>query len=141
MYHYQQDTWDKIRDKDGNLLVSKYFYGSQAVDDYLFRNPKSLPLYGHLARKILMHYAGEYYNPHTIHLTMEPHIRMLIKSFVEYKVFYKIKGYDWELIDHFFRKVVDDYYNLGLKYDQAVIDRGYGLEFTAPALIDYKKPV
>lgn len=131
---------ESFRDKEGVLVSSKYVYGDRYRDHYLLRDNESLPLYAHLARKLLMHYAKEHYNPHTICITQEPRVRRLIKQLVEYKVMHRMKGYDWEWIDHFFKKAVGEYYDLKLPYDQARIDQGFAPEYRATIEYDYKRP-
>jgi len=124
MYKYEQKFVDTFRDKDGVLECSKYFYGSAYADEFLFNDPKSLPRFGHLARKALMHYLGEHYNPHhdaTIH---EPFIRLLIKGSIEYRIEHKTIGHDWEFIDNFLRKVISDLYGVPIPYDNARIKMG-----------------
>lgn len=132
MYRYELSIADTVRDADGRLSSANYFYGSQARDDYLLRDPESLPRFGHLARKALMHYAREHYNPHTITVTQEPFMRDLIKGLIDYKIRYKRPCYDWEWIDHFFKKVVSEHYNLGLDVDEARIDKGFAPPYKAP---------
>lgn len=131
---------ESFRDKNGILASSKYVYGCGYRDKYLLHDPGSLPLYGHLARKALMHYAREHYNPHTICITMEPKLRRIIKDLVEYKVMNRTKGYDWQWIDNYFKKTVGDYYKLDLPYDQAMIDQGFAQEFQAMIEMDYQRP-
>lgn len=130
---------ESFRDKNGNLASANYVYGCAYRDRYLLHDPESLPLYGALARKVLMHYAGENYNPNTICITMEPKLRRAIKDLVEYKVFHRT-GYDWQWIDNYFKKSISDYYNLNLPYDQERIDQGFAPEFQPAFPIDYKRP-
>ena len=132
---------ESFRDKNGVLNSSKYFYGCAYRDRYLLNDPESLPLYGHLARKVLMHYAGNLYNPHTLCITMEPKLRRIIKDLVEYKVMNRTKGYDWQWIDAYFKKTISDYFDLKLPYDQATIDRGFAPEFRPAIEMDYLRPV
>ncbi len=132
---------DHPNDRKAALDAGQYFYGSEYRDEYLLCDPKSLLRYGHLARKVLMHYAGDHYNPHTICITQEPFIRLLIKGFIEYKVVYKTGGYDWEMIDNFFKKVVSDYYKLNLPYDEKVLKRQFKPEFRAQFLNHENRPV
>ena len=130
---------ESFRDKNGNLVSSKYVYGCAYRDRYLLHDPASLPLYGTLARKVLMHYAGEHYNPHTIHITMEPKLRGAIKDLVAYKVMNRTQ-YDWQWIDNYFKKTISDYYGLSLPYDQERIDRGFAPEFQPAFAPDFRRP-
>ena len=66
-----------------------YLYGSAIDDDILLRNPKYLPRYRHLARKVLMHYAGDLYNPHVHGLVHEPFLRAFIKDVIAFKIFHR----------------------------------------------------
>ena len=110
----------------------KWLYGSELRDRMLLQNPATLSRYGHLARKALFHYAGENYNPHTISIMSEVHIRTLIQWTIEYKVQGRCKGYDWELIDNFFMKVVYGELDLTLPSDFKKIDREVLPEFRSP---------
>ncbi len=124
MYKYERSSWETVKDKDGVLLCAKYFYGCQFSDNFLFHDPESLPRFGHLARKALMHYLGDHYNPHKDATINEPFIRLLIKGFIAYRIEHKSLGHDWEYIDHFFKKVIGDLYGVPLVYDQNRIDQG-----------------
>ena len=124
MYKYEQSFWDTFRDKNGVLECSKWFYGCEYSDQFLFRDPKSLPRFGHLARKTLSHYLGDHYNPHKHALINEPFIRQIIQGFIQYKIDHKTIGYDREFIDNFFKKMIGDLYGVPLEYDQKRIDQG-----------------
>jgi hypothetical protein len=124
MYKYEQSFGDTFKDKDGIPLSATYFYGSEYSDDFLFRDPESLPRFGHLARKALMHYLGDHYNPHKSAITNEPFIRLLIKGFIEYRMTHKTIGHDREYIDNFLKKVIGDLYGVPLEYDQQRINQG-----------------
>lgn len=104
---------------------SNYFYGSFTDDHYMFKDPKSLPLYGPLARKALLHYLGGQYNPREVPAYVEEIIRDYIKSWVEYKIMYRTGGYDWQWIDHFLRKFIGNMRDLNLEYDQNIISAGF----------------
>lgn len=127
-------------DKREFLQSAQYFYGCPYKDRYMLHTPESLPLYRHLARKMFLYYAREHYNPHTIAVSLETYVRNLIKGLVEYKISYRTKAYDWEWIDHFFRKLVSDYYDLSLPYDLKRIEQGFAPEFTAPIVPDFGRP-
>lgn len=124
MYKYEQSFWDTFRDKHGVLESSKWFYGCEYSDNFLFNDPKSLPRFGHLARKTLMHYLGDHYNPHKDATLHEPFIRGLIQGFIEYKIEHKTIGHDWEFIDNFLRKVIGNLYGVPIPYDQRRIELG-----------------
>ncbi|MEO7881292.1 hypothetical protein [Mucilaginibacter sp.] len=124
MYKYEQSFWDTFRDKNGVLECSKWFYGCQYSDQFLFHEPKSLPRFGHLARKALMHYLGDHYNPHKDATIHEPFIRLLIQGFIEYRIQHKTIGHDRDYIDNFLKKVIGDLYRVPLEYDQRRIDQG-----------------
>ncbi len=103
-----------------------YIYGSERRDRVL-NEPEYLPRYAALGRKVLSYYGGEHYNPHTVDLGTERFIRTLIQSFIEKKVFYKQREYDWEYIDHFFRDAVGFELKINIPYDQSILDRGLSL--------------
>ncbi|OJW12501.1 hypothetical protein [Mucilaginibacter sp. 44-25] len=124
MYKYERSFWETFRDKNGELECSKWFYGDEYSDEYLFNDSQSLPRFGHLARKALMHYLGDHYNPHKSAITNEPFIRQLIQGFIEYRIQHKTSGYDWAFIDNFLKKVIGDLYGVPLAYDQHRIDQG-----------------
>ena len=124
MYKYELSFWDTFRDKNGVLERSKWFYGDRYSDDLLFRDPKSLPRFGHLVRKALMHYLGDHYNPHKDATLHEPFLRQLIQGFIEYHIQHRTSGYDWAFIDNFLKKVIGDLYGVSLTYDQQRIDQG-----------------
>lgn len=124
MYKYELSVMDTIKDKDGVPLSARYFYGSEYCDNYLFNDPKSLPRFGHLARKALMHYLGDLYNPHRGATMNEPFIRLLIQGFIEYRIRHKTIGHDWEHIDNFLKKVIGDLYDVSIPYDRARVEMG-----------------
>lgn len=124
MIKYEPSFWDTIRDENGELECSKWFYGSSYCDEFLFKDPKSLPRFGHLARKALMHYLGDHYNPHQSPISNEPFIRLLIKGMIEYRIEHKTIGYDWDYIDNFLKQVISDLYGVPLKYDLSRIKQG-----------------
>lgn len=120
--------------------AARYFYGCAYKDKYLLYDPASLPRYGYLARKVLSHYLGDQYNPHTIPMEVEYHFRLYIKEMIEYKIMYRTKGYDWQWIDHFFRKAVCAYFDFDIAYDMKLLDRGLDPAFSAPVLTNYELP-
>jgi hypothetical protein len=100
-----------------------YLYGSAINDDILSQREKYLPRYAHLARKVLMHYAGEAYNPHLHGLTHEPFLRSMIKDIIAFKVFHRTE-YDWEWLDNAFRRYVNGCFGTSLPFDQERLDAG-----------------
>lgn len=124
MYKYEPSVMDLVKDKNGIPLSAKYFYGSEYADAFLFHDPESLPRFGHLARKALMHYLGDHYNPHKDAIIHEPFIRLLIKGFIEYRIEHKTIGHDWAFIDNFLKQVIGGLYGVPLAYDQHRIDQG-----------------
>lgn len=124
MYKYEPSFGDSVKDKDGIPLSAVYFYSSEYADQFLFYDPKSLPRFGHLTRKALMHYLGDHYNPHKDAIIQEPFIRQMIKGFIEYRIQHKTIGHDWEFIDNFLKKIIGDLYGVPLEYDQGRIDQG-----------------
>lgn len=123
MYKYELSFWDTVRDKNGILESSKWFYGCKSSDEFLFSDPKSLPRFGHLARKALMHYLGDLYNPHKDATIHEPFIRLLIQGFIEYRIEHKTIGHDWGLIDNFLKQVISNLYGVPLEYDKTRINQ------------------
>jgi hypothetical protein len=99
------------------MFMNNYFYGCAITDEYLFRNPDSLPRYGYLARKAMMHYLGEAYNAHRHGMPHEPFLRQMIHEFVSYKVFNRLSDYDWDWLDHSFRKYFNGCFDLNLPVD------------------------
>lgn len=124
MYKYELSFWDTFRDKNGILECSKWFYGSAYADQFLFHDPESLPRFGHLARKALIHYLGDHYNPHKNALIQEPFVRQIIQGFIQYRIEHKTIGHDWEFIDHFLRKMIGGLYGVPIPYDQSRIEQG-----------------
>lgn len=114
------------------VVMNDYYYGCAFTDDYLFRNPDSLPRYGHLARKVMMHYLGEAYNPHTLGLTHEPFLRQMIREFVSYKVFNRLTAYDWEWLDNSFRRYFNKSFNLDLPVNEQRIKAGLAGQARSP---------
>jgi hypothetical protein len=104
-----------------------YLYGSAIDDDILLRDPKYLPRYGHLARKVLMHYAGDLYNPHVHGLMHEPFLRALIKDIIAFKIFHRTE-YDWEWLDNAFRRYVNGCFGTNLPYDAERLKAGLSPE-------------
>ncbi len=115
----------------------RYLYGSAFNDHYLLCDPATLPRYGHLARKAMMRYAGDLYNPHIHGITHEVFLRRMIKEFIAYKVLYKTAAYDWEWIDHSLRKYFSGCFEIDLPYDQKRIDAGLKDGAKAPLLIEW----
>lgn len=115
-----------LSDEEKELLAdqSQYIYGDEFRDREFLKNPVYMPRYAHLSRKILTHYAGEHYNPHTFDIIHEIFIRQLIHSAVESKVLYKLPGYDWELIDNFLKKVIGEMLKINIPYDKERIEKG-----------------
>lgn len=128
-------------DKNKHIEYAKYLYGSAGRDYYFFRNPDSLPRYGHLARKLIIHYAGSAYNPHTVDYVTEVYIRSFIRDAVEYKVTNKVKGYDCELYDNFFKKIIGESFDLDLPYDLARIERGFDPQFKPAIPMNFDLPI
>lgn len=120
-----------------NLPSIPSVYGCPKADHYLLHDPASLPRFAHLARKAILHYVGDLYNPHLHGLEHEPFIRGMIKEFIAYKVFYKTAEYDWEWIDHSFRKYFGGCFNLDLPYSQERIDADFIDAAKAKTLIDW----
>lgn len=114
------------------VTMSEYYYGCAVTDEFLFTNPKSLPRYGNLARKVMMHYLGERYNPHLHGLVHEPFLRQMIKEFVSYKVFNRLSEYDWEWLDQSFRKYFNGCFDLDLPFDQNRIQAGLKPDALSP---------
>jgi len=118
-------------------MNSDHYYGCAFTDDFLLRNSASLPRYGHLARKAMMHYLGERYNPHQHGLAHEPFLRQMIREFIAYKVFYRLSDYDWEWLDHSFCKYFNGCFDLNLPYDEHRIKAGLKNSARARTHIDY----
>lgn len=127
-------------DKNEAIKAAQYFYGCAYKDKYLLHDPASLPRYGYLARKVLAHYLGDQYNPHTIPMAVEYHFRLYIKEMIAYKIMYQVKSYDWQWIDHFFRKAVCSYFDLDIPYDTKLLNHGLSAASSAPVLINYDQP-
>lgn len=88
------------------------------------KQQRAFPRYAGLARKALLHYLGNRYNPHEMDCALEYLFRRWIKGCVELKVI-ENEPYDWGWIDNFFRMVL---YNEGytdLVYDDSIIEKGY----------------
>ena len=121
MYHYEPDF-------DCNYAIDisgkEYLYGTEWRDKFLLRDLQTLPRFAHLARKVFMHYAGDHYNPHTINICDEVQMRSDIHDFIEYKIEQKTPDYDWEWLDHYFRKVVGGIYSLDLQHDMKRLKQG-----------------
>lgn len=117
-----------------------YLYGSAYADQFLLHDPKSLPRFGHLARKALLHYGGEHYNPHKHGLTVETFIREIISEVVRYKVFYRTQGYDWEWIDNILKRSIGGCLQIDIPYSQARIDAGFKHNYRAAVLTDERLP-
>ncbi len=112
------------------IMTESFLYGSATVDQYMLHNPDSLPRYGHLARKVMVHYAGECYNTHEHGLWHEPFLRQMIRDMVSYKVFHRLPDYDWEFIDNMFRRYIAKCFNISLPYNQKRIDQGFSIHQT-----------
>lgn len=110
---------------------SKWIYGCE-VRDHVLSQPENFPFYAHLTRKVFMHYAGERYNPHTIPMIREIHMRHLVKLVIEYKVNGKVKGYDWELLNVYFPAEINALLGLDIPYDKDRLEEGLRPEFKSP---------
>ena len=126
-----------IESKGQPYDTAGYFYGCAFDDDYLFRNPASLPRYGHLVRKVMAHYLGDRYNPHLHGLRHEPFLRMMVQDMIAYKVLYRTNAYDWQWIDQSFRKYFSTAFELDLPFDQCRIDAGFDPAGKAARLIEW----
>ena len=119
--------------------AAKYFYGDPFSDQYLLHDPRSLPRYGHLVRKAMMHYARDRYNPHEHGLMHEPFLRGMFKEIIERKILHRLPDHDWAWIDNSLKRYIGGCLHLDLPYDQAVIDRGYAANY-APKPINWDLP-
>lgn len=113
-------------------------YGSNDREKLFLNSPNCKRRYAALGRKILTHYAGDKYNPHTIEFYVEHFIRLHIETFIQQKVFYNLKSYDWEYIDNFFKKVVSELMRIDIPFDMQLFERGIEPEFitSSPVLSD-----
>lgn len=123
VYRFELTSYEKQR----QIYGDEHIYGSERRDRTLLEQAY-LPRYAVLARKVLLHYGKEHYNPHTVDLGTERFIRTLVQCFIENKIFNRQKEYDWEYIDHSFRKAVGSELKIEIPYDQAVLDRGLAPE-------------
>lgn len=115
------------KEKKDAALKSKYIYGD-SFRDRIAHESTALPRYAKLGRKVLSYYVGEKYNPHTIEINTEVFVRHHIKRFIQEKVFYKQKGYDWEFIDHYFKKVIGELLEIEIPYDMERLRQGIKTE-------------
>lgn len=106
------------------VVMLQYYYGCAFTDEFLLKNPSSLPRFGNLARKVMIHYLGERYNPHIHGLAHEPFLRQMIQAFISYKVFNRLETYDWEWLDHSFRRYFNGCFDLDLPFDEKRIKAG-----------------
>ena len=105
------------------MRIGMLYYKSEEIENAM-RQPKTLPRYAGLARKVFHFYLGDLYNPETTDCELEYNFRFYIKGFIELKVIDK-EPYDWTLIDNFFRFVLHNEGHTFLKYDQSILDKGY----------------
>jgi hypothetical protein len=111
---------------------TKWVYGSASRDKELLHSAELLPRFAHLSRKVFMHYGKEHYNPHTISISSELHVRVLIMWTIQEKIDRNVTGYDWELLDNFFLKVIYGELNLELPDDYKPLDREVLPELRGP---------
>lgn len=99
-------------------------YYNDDFTDFVMKKPTFLPRYSGLARKALRYYLGDRYDPHTFDFKTEFVFRQIIQTCVQLRVFEK-QEYDWEVIDHFFRKVLNDVGFEDVAFDPEVLEKGY----------------
>lgn len=104
--------------------MNDYYYGCPFTDEFLFNDPQSLPRYGGLARKVMIHYLSEAYNPHLHGLAHEPFLRKMIKQFMTYKVFHHCSTYDWDWLDQLFRKYFNGCFGMNLPVNESRLKSG-----------------
>lgn len=99
-------------------------YGTNDREELFLNSPSCKRRYAALGRKVLKHYLGDQYNPHTVEFQAEHFIREMIETAVQAKVLLKYKGYDWEFLDNSFKKAISFLMNIDLPYDQSRIQSG-----------------
>lgn len=131
----QMDDETKTRKERLKLIYGALnIYGSNDRERLFLETPKCRRRYAALARKVLSHYAGNKYNPHTVEYHVEDFIRQHIAGFVEQKVFFKLKDYDWEYIDNFFKRVVSELMGIDIPYDVELFERGMNHVYEIPIM-------
>jgi hypothetical protein len=129
--------YNSFREEEDLSKNSQYFYGSETYDDYMFRNPQSLPRLGYLARKAIVHYVGAIYNPHRTDFWIEELFRLHIHRIIKDKIFYRRKEHDWIYIDNFFKKIASDLFKIDLKFDEQIVEVGYSPGFAPPGTNEF----
>jgi hypothetical protein len=99
------------------------YYKDDHIDYWMHHNC-SMPRYRFLARKVLSHYLGDSYNPHTLFENVEIEIRKFIHHVLLRKV-QQQAPYDWNYIDNWFRGYLAEVGFDHLSCDLEIIDAGY----------------
>lgn len=98
-----------------------YIYGDLHRDALFLIGKNPLLRYAPLARKVLRHYAKDAYDPHTIDFEIEWWVREHVANFIDIKVKNRVQ-YDWEYMDHYFKRVIGRLMNIDIPYDEARLD-------------------
>lgn len=120
---YKEPLFNLSEQEKKQLTQTRYIYGD-SLRERLAYTEHSLPRFASLGRKLLSHYGGDNYNPHTVDLGVEYFIRFHIQHAIEQKIFYRQKDHDWEFADNFFKKVVGELLEIDIPYDQDRLDKG-----------------
>lgn len=120
-YNLSDDQKDKL------IKEANYIYGDASREWSAFHRD-TYPRFASLARKALSHYGGDNYDPHSFELYLEFIVRVHIHNFVQFKIYYRQKSYDWEFIDHFLKRSIGLLLEVDIPYDLARLEQGYRLE-------------
>lgn len=120
---YKEPLFNLSEPEKKQLTHTRYIYGDSSRERLAYTKCM-LPRFASLGRKVLSHYGGDNYNPHTVDIGLEYLVRFHIQHAIEQKIFYRQKDYDWEFEDNFFKKVVGQLLEIDIPYDQERLDKG-----------------
>lgn len=116
---YEKNLFAITEEKD--KTSGEYIYGELGRENHFLNGKDQYRRFAPLARKALYHYVPDTYNPHTIEKATEWWVRVAIHNLMDIKVRNKIQ-YDWEYIDHHFRKIIGTLFEIDIPYDPARLE-------------------
>lgn len=121
--------------EEKNAISAELIYGDYSGVQLSIRyDPAPLARYAPLGRKILYHYIKDY-DPLNSYI-LEWRIRYLIKQLMLKKI-YENKPYDWEYIDHKFRRFVGLLSKTDIPYNEEIIRKTENADALGYAELDF----
>lgn len=121
--------------EEKNELSAELIYGEYSRVRRVLNDEDDLARYAPLSRKIFYHYTKEY-DPLNSDTFSDWKIRLLIKQLILKKM-YENKPYDWEYIDHKFRRFVGLLSKTDIPYNEEIICKTENADVVGYAELDF----